>query len=50
MLSFLLDFRLANETELRHLYSVIFTLAIPFILLWETMFNISPGYFGGVAL
>lgn len=46
MLSFLLVFRLANETALRHLYSVIFTLAIPFILLrllWRG--SRAPAYF-----
>lgn len=46
MLSFLLVSRLANETALRHLYSVIFTLAIPFILLrllWRG--SRAPAYF-----
>ncbi|MEC9314917.1 MAG: lipid IV(A) 3-deoxy-D-manno-octulosonic acid transferase [Pseudomonadota bacterium] len=33
MLSFLLDFRLANESELRFLYSFVFVLAVPLIVL-----------------
>lgn len=57
MLSFLLDFRLANESELRFLYSFVFILAVPFILLrllwrgsrapayfkrWDERFGIKP--------
>lgn len=46
MLSFLLDFRLLNESALRVLYSVVFILAIPFImlrLLWRG--SRAPAYF-----
>lgn len=57
MLSFLLDFRLANESELRFLYSFVFILAVPLILLrllwrgsrasayfkrWDERFGIKP--------
>jgi len=57
MLSFLLDFRLVNESELRFLYSFVFILAVPLILLrllwrgsrasayfkrWDERFGIKP--------
>lgn len=65
MLSFLLIFRLANESELRFLYSVIFILAIPLILLrllwrgtrasayfkrWDERFGLKPAPTAGKAL
>lgn len=46
MLSFLLDFRLLNESALRVLYSIVFILTIPFImlrLLWRG--SRAPAYF-----
>jgi 3-deoxy-D-manno-octulosonic-acid transferase len=57
MLSFLLDFRLSNESELRFLYSFVFILALPLIMLrliwrgsrasayfkrWDERFGIKP--------
>lgn len=57
MLSFLLDFRLSNESELRFLYSFVFLLALPLIMLrliwrgsrasayfkrWDERFGIKP--------